>query len=157
MTALEPLGKKDGFGRALFFLGVPNFDSLPGGLTGDARFAALVVADASGATAQELRGFGAKLLSAGAVYVCAWGTDCRSVEDAVDQEAVEEELRRGVEIPVVMTTSHVNETLDEAIEFFLKSAFPDEAYADACKTAVAIIVGNPEGAADVKSRIEMLT
>ena len=91
------------------------------------------------------------MLCRGAVYVCAWGQGCQGLEDAVDQAAVEEELASETERPAIMTTSHADETLGEALEFLSRCAFPDEAYVSDCRSAIAIAVGNPSWADEMKT------
>ena len=40
-----------------------------------------------------------------------------------------------------MTTWHDQEPLDEALWFFLRSAFPAEHYASSCRSGVVLIIG----------------
>jgi hypothetical protein len=46
--------------------------------------------------------------------------------------------------PVIMTTWHEKDSLDEALWFFLTTAWPDDAYSDNCKSSLAIVVGNSD-------------
>jgi len=157
VAALEALGREDGLGRRLFMIDVAAFEPLSPALGISPTFAAFVVGDSTQATAAALREFATSLITAGAVYVCAYGPGCTDLETAVDEAGVREEMRLGVERPVIMTTSHPSEPLSEAVEFFLRTAFPDEGYADTCRSAVAITVGDAIPASDVKSAIEQLT
>src|SRR4051812_31068639 len=65
-------------------------------------------------------------IDAGASYVCAWGPDSPAVEEAFDYASFLPEL--GEPIPfTLMTTSHKNETLEDALWFaFYNATHSDE-------------------------------
>jgi hypothetical protein len=65
-------------------------------------------------------------IDAGASYVCAWGPDSPSVEEVFDYASFLPEL--GEPIPfTLMTTSHKNETLEDALWFaFYNATHSDE-------------------------------
>ena len=52
---------------------------------------------------------------------------------------------------VVMTTWHSDESLAEAFWYFLYCTYPDEAYADTCKSAIAVTVGNSSWGEEIKT------
>lgn len=150
VSQLARVGSRDGFGREVFVLSVSGVVSVPLLKLPSPRFACLVACDASALSGPDLLTFGKQLLGQGAVYVCAWGPGCEDFEDAVDEAAVDADLSRETEQPVIMTTSHADETLGEALEFLFRSACPDEAYADSCRSAVAIAVGNRSWAEEMQ-------
>ena len=75
-----------------------------------------------GLTEKEARAW----IDAGASYVCAWGPDSPAVEEAFDYASFLPEL--GEPIPfTLMTTSHKNETLEDALWFaFYNATHSDE-------------------------------
>ncbi len=66
-----------------------------------------------------------KLIGAQAFFVCAWGLQCERMHDVVDDVCVEQEVlekRCADDVPVVMTTWHSKENLEEAFWFFRELA-----------------------------------
>lgn len=110
------------------------------------RFIAFLAADAEDVEPAVLAGFARKLLQAGCVYFCAWGADCERVHDVFDEGCFDVE-------PVIMTTWHSNESLDEALWFFLKGAVPDDQYCEPTLSALAISVGRPEWDEQIRRRL----
>jgi hypothetical protein len=88
------------------------------------------------------------LLDAGAVYLCCWGRDCERVHDAIDDADINKNPSCE---PVVMTTWHSKEPLDEAIYFALNIAWPDGEYAEGCGCVLAVCVANHEMAETVRA------
>ena len=89
-----------------------------------------------------------KLLTAGARFVSVWGPDCSRVHDAFDIAALELGLNNAD--AVIMTSSHANESLTEAVWFAANAAFPDEVYAAAASALVLFVVGSAEWAAEAR-------
>jgi len=88
------------------------------------------------------------LLRSGAVYVVCWGPGCRDLETHFDSAYVQGVLARpssadGAE-SVVMTTSHYEDTLEEALWFAVHNAWPAPAYEHKCQTVVATSIANVE-------------
>jgi hypothetical protein len=54
----------------------------------------------------------------------------------------------------IMTTWHDSEPLEEAIWFFLVSAWPDDYYVHSTRAALAISVGSPEWAVAISSALQ---
>lgn len=142
LVGVEPVNE-----RALYVTEIPELGEWPEAIDEPKpHFAAFVAADATGLSDEELREFAHRLLGQGAVYVSAWGPGCERVHDAVDGE-------RDDSKPVVMTTWHADDTLDEALWFALFASFPDEAYVESCDALLAIVVRDPGWAAHVRGRI----
>lgn len=110
------------------------------------RFTVLLAADTTGAEVSVLAGFARKLLQAGCVYFCAWGPDCERVHDIFDEMCFEV-------APVIMTTWHSDESLDEALWFFLKGAVPDDRYGEPTVSALTISVGRLEWDEQIRRRL----
>ncbi len=150
MTNLEPVGRMMNGKREFFALHLANFSSLPTSLPlSSPHFVALLAADATGTDSAAITDLGRQLLSAGCVYFCTWGPDCERVHDIFDEECFEVE-------PVIMTTWHSGETLDEALWFFAFTAFPDSRYEGTCTSALAISIGNTTWEQLIRRRLSNL-
>ena len=133
--------------RQLFSLALPDLPSLPDSLSLPSRhFIAFLAADASEIDAKVLAEFSRRLIRAGCVYFCAWGGDCERVHDVFDGECLNID-------PVIMTTWHSDDSLDEALWFFLRSAFPDDGYAATTQSALAISVGRHDWDEHIRTRL----
>lgn len=141
------IGLDGSTGRRLFTLEIPDFASWPTSFGIDAEnFALLVVADSRGVSDESIQAAAQRAIEDGASYVCAWGPECGRIESAFDHVAAP---RSAAGAPVVMTTAHANETLNEAVWFLLALSHPDEAYAARTTASVAVVVRNPGWAAQV--------
>jgi hypothetical protein len=89
----------------------------------DEGFALFLASDASVVSPDVLVAFGEWSIGQGMFWLSTWGPDCERVHDIVDEVDVGEGA--GTERPVVMTTWHANDPLDEAL-FLFWWAFPDE-------------------------------
>jgi hypothetical protein len=137
MPQVQHIGHAETNERELFSLSSPDFASLPDFISLPTRhFAALLAADATGVDAAVLADFARRLLRAGCVYFCVWGPDCERVHDIFDEECFEVE-------PVIMTTWHEEESLDEALWFFVSCAYPDDGYRNTSRSALVISIGKP--------------
>lgn len=146
-TQLHRIGQSQATGRELFSLMLPDFASMPESLKlPSAHFIAFVAADATAVDESVLAEFSRKLLRAGCVYFCAWGRDCERVHDVFDSECVDAE-------PVIMTTWHAQESLDEALWFFVSAAFPDDGYENTTKSAVVLTINRPEWDEKIRKRL----
>ena len=133
--------------RELLSLALLDFASLPAPLSLPAgRFIAFLAADASSVDRLLLAEFSQRLLRAGCVYFCAWGLDCERVHDVFDGECFDAE-------PVIMTTWHVEDSLDEALWFSVFNAFPDEGYWDTTHSLLAISVGRPDWDEHIRTKL----
>ena len=64
------------------------------------------------------------LVSSGCKYMMAWGKDCSSLHDSVDDAFIQ--LSGWTELPNLLTTWHDDEPLREVFEFCKYSAMHDE-------------------------------
>lgn len=79
-------------------------------------------------------------LAQGLAIACAWGPGCSMIEDDFDEVIV----GHGVDetaADVVLTTSHADESLGEAIDFFLDAALPARARVARCDAWVVFALG----------------
>jgi hypothetical protein len=79
-------------------------------------------------------------LARGLVFASAWGPGCELVEETFDEVIA---IARPAETPqdAVLTTSHADESLEEALEFFLEVATPARGHAADCDAWVVFAIG----------------
>ena len=147
---MVPLGR-DLFSRDLFLMSLRSWDDWPSELVlPSPHFCLLIAGDARGVPDKALSRVANAALDGGCVYLCAWGPDCMRVETSFDQECAERESAK--QTPVVMTVSHREETLDDALEYLTEIAFPNEAFADGCRSAIIAVVGNTGWVQSIRRR-----
>jgi hypothetical protein len=140
---LTPLGHARESGRAVFIAESDRIEDLPQRISVPCSRFVLFLAYAHGDTPAHLEDALGQLLDAGCVYLCAWGPWCEHVHDTMDDVVLERELKGGAE-QTIMTTWHDKEALEEAVDFALQRAVPDDALAQGCDAIVLAAVGNPE-------------
>lgn len=125
-------------------LSIDTIDEFADHLPHQHRYFTLLLAwDAPEIDQQNLIDLFRPLVDRGLVYLCAWGSHCEAVHDAVDLCVVEKELDAGVSDWFSMTTWHANEPLKEAAWFFRMLAIPSENHVFADFDRLAVAVGNP--------------
>ena len=95
-----------------------------------------------------------RLVDAGCVYFCAWGPGCERAHDIFDEQRdviFDEPLAD--DAPVIMTTWHQDDSLDEALWYFLRTTWPHDAYIDTCRSALALTIANQDWADHVERRL----
>jgi hypothetical protein len=112
-------------------------------------FVCLCVLDAQNLSADEIAAFCEKLLRAGCVYFCAWGPDCERVHDVMDEVIVGENPPKSA-FADIMTTWHDDDSLSDALDFFLFDALPYEDSLADRRSGLIITVGNPEWPIEIK-------
>lgn len=133
--------------RDLFFIAAPEIADIPPAFTFPSQnFAALLVTDSTRIADEALATFSTSFVRAGCSYFCSWGPDCERAHDIFERQCLDID-------PVIMTTWHADEPLDEAIWFFLRTTFPDDAYFDTTRTGLAVVVGAPDWASHVERRL----
>jgi hypothetical protein len=146
MAQPQHIGSLDVCKRELYFLSLPDLTSMPDSIPMPSRFVAFLAANTNGIDAAVLGDFSRKLRRAGCVYFCAWGADCERVHDAFDFECLDAE-------PVIMTTWHSKDSLDEALWFFVFNAYPDDGYSDSTRSALTISIGSPAWDEQIRKRL----
>jgi hypothetical protein len=94
-----------------------------------------------------------RLLDQGVIYVCVWGQECRKVEDIFD-DAIVQRNSDETDGNVVITTSHSEESIEEAVWFFLNCAWPAEDYVHLCSDWVAAVINNSAWEAEVRKNLQ---
>ncbi|HXR37480.1 MAG TPA: hypothetical protein VN776_00215 [Terracidiphilus sp.] len=128
-------------------LSIDTIDELADRLPHRHRYFTLLLAwDAPEIDQQNLIDLFRPLVDRGLAYLCAWGSHCEAVHDAVDLCVVEKELDAGESDCFLMTTWHANEPLKEAAWFFKMLAIPSENHVFVDFDRFAVSVGNPDWA-----------
>lgn len=134
-------------GRDVFLIDAENIRDWPASAPWkSAKFGLLLL----GARPADLGSFPEHVLAQGAVYVAAWGPECETVHDVFDETIVGPLGEGGgTEDTVVLTTWHPDESLEDALAFFLGPAYPAPAHAEECRVWVVFPVR-----AEDRSRVE---
>lgn len=130
-----------------FSADVPRLEALASEINlPSARFVLFVAANTSGIDSPKLVTIAETILKRGATYVCCWGPDCERLHDCFDEADVYHALDDD-EAPVVMTTWHGDESLEEAAWFALHTASPHPGLEEGTNAVLLATVGNPDWAA----------
>lgn len=128
--------------RDLFFLHVESPQTIPTSLKVPVRhFVCLLVWDSEQESADEISRVAEVLLSSGCVYFCTWGAGCERAHDIIDEVCIGPDPDPA-DGSVIMTTWHNDETLDDALWFFLQCTWADKHYEDSCRSALAVLIGS---------------
>lgn len=155
---IEEINSKDNFGRNIFLISVSSikeFDITR--LAQNSKYFTLFIANSEEVIIEEYSKKAKKLIESGLIYLCAWGEECEKIHDIFDEENVIMEINQEIETDndnVIMTTWHQDESLKEALYFFLMDTSPTEKYYSECKTSLVVIIGNPIEAVNIKTYLE---
>jgi len=141
--------------RDLFVLELEAPDDLPRALDLPSRhFACLVAWDSREASVDEIARLATKLMKEGAAYFVCWGPGCERVHDIVDEiDADPDDPVGSPEASVIMTTWHADESLEDAIWFFLNETSPDEHYETTLGSSLAVSIGSSKWAAVLRAAL----
>jgi hypothetical protein len=94
-----------------------------------------------------------RLLSKGFACLCAWGPNCERVRDLFDSAAreINDELSGD---DVIMTSWHASGPLEEALWFFVHSAFVTTKFEKTCTDWVLAPIANPGWEQLMRNRIQ---
>jgi hypothetical protein len=142
--------------RRLFALQVADSSEVLGATQAVApHFAVFLAWDASSVATEEISCLATLLHNRGLAYLCAFGPGCERVHDTFDEVELELDSARPSQ-SVIMTTWHKDESLEDALWFFVNNSFPDAAYEDTCRTGIAITIGNTQWATQVADYLSNL-
>lgn len=81
-----------------------------------------------------------RAVAQGLAFASAWGPACAMIEDVFDETIVHTGKDETAD-DAVLTTSHPDESLEEALEFFLDAAAAARGRSDDCTTWVVFALG----------------
>lgn len=138
---VEHLGRSQVTGLEVYALAISFPAALPDSLTlPSPKFTCLLAWDESEVSAPQTSAFMDQLLRMGCVYLCCWGQGCERRHDIMDEVITGEgnsELR-GLDI---VTTWHADDSLEDALDYFLDLAAPTGYDSERCCSALALTVG----------------
>ena len=155
---IEEINSEDNFRRKIFLICVSKikeFDVIK--LPHLSKYFTLFIANNEEVIIEEYSQKAKKLIKSGLVYLCTWGKECEKIHDIFDEENFIMEINQEIETDndsVIMTTWHKDESLKEALYFFLMNTSPTEKYYSECKTSLVVIIGNPIEGVNIKTFLE---
>jgi len=151
---IERAGIDEASGRDLWLVTLAALEDFDGDEMPVGHSIVLLAADTHSLGEAAIHRVAAKLLDAGAVYICSWGPGCERLHDLVDdavlfrQSPVSEEA-------VILSTWHTDEPLEEAVRFARSAAWPSSDYEDSCRSVVVVCVDDPRWAALARRELAM--
>ena len=93
------------------------------------------------------------LLSKGLTCLCAWGPDCKRLHDLFDFAAreINDELSGD---DVIMTSWHPDETLEDALWFFVTASFVTAKFKNSCKDWIIAPTASPEWEQPIRKKVK---
>ena len=142
MSEPRRLPQFDPQGRRLSVASIASFGvSLQVNLS--SPFVLFVASNAAGLSPNVIGELADSLVKQGAAYAVCWGPNCQLVEDVFDWAWIGyEQFYHFPQDTVLMTTSHPNDSLEQALGFALHAATPTPYFAHSCKDLLALSVGD---------------
>ena len=144
--------------RNFYLLSVNDISELPPLVHPSSRnFGLLVAMDATEVDPDVIAVAATALIRGGLAYVCCWGPDCEAVHDIFELAEVGLSINKELKHPdpddVVMSTWHEKDTLQQAVGFFGKNAWPSGSFETTTHDWFAVSVGHPEWEAIIRDEI----
>ncbi len=117
------------------------------------HFVLAIAADSTNCTGPDLVSGATALIKRGASYVCCWGPGAERLHDCFDEAELDPDAD-SVDAPIVMTTWHEDESLEEMVWFALNSTVPTSYFIAETRTVVLASIGNREWAGRIRSYVE---
>lgn len=156
---IERINSKDKFGRDILFIStecIEDFDLNK--LPALSKYFTLFIANNIELDEDKYFEKAKELIKSGLAYMCAWGKGCSMLDDIFDDASVRMEIEGEKETDddenVIMTTWHEDETLKNALEFFLMNTSPTAKYFDECKTAIVLKIGDSSETKHLRDLLE---
>ena len=143
------VGRSEIPARDLYLAVIEDIRRWPDEIERPRSFVVITAFDARGLSTGELNGFTRKLVDQGCRCSCTWGPGAGAVDVAFDFAAITAEEAGAPYADEIMTSSHEDETLDEALWYAIWNASPPTAPVDGVLGIVA-----PEWAEHVEKRFE---
>lgn len=142
--------------RELHFLELDDPSQLPMEISLSTRhFACFVAWEADDVQVEDVMRIAEILLSAGGAVFGCWGSGCRRIQEIIDE--IDSDPFREKDVPddaVIMTSWHEDESLEDALWFFLNESTPDTHFEETLGSSLAISIGAPESAAKIRAALE---
>ena len=141
MSMVEHLGRSPATGLEVYWLAIPSPEALPDSLSlFSAKFTCFLAWDAAEDSSAVTSAMMRKLLRLGCVYLSCWGQGCERRHDIMDEVLIGEGNAEWQDHGIA-TTWHAEDSLAEALDFFLDLASPAECNQEQCGSALALVVG----------------
>ena len=139
---MEYIGKDDLTERELFLISLDTSFNIPKVIQLPSKhFACFIAWDSEDATDEEISHLMEVLIKNGAAYICSWGNNCERLHSIADLIRDRPDVKYDFsEDSVIMTTSHNDESIEEALYFFLTDTHPDEYYESTLSSSLAIVI-----------------
>lgn len=142
---IQKLGRAASLARDLYALNLQTPDDVPRRLQlPSPKFACLLIWDAAGTSPDTIARVVQTLVDSGCSYFSAWGSSCELVHDIFDEVEVGDGLDFD-ESASAVTTWHEDDSLEEALRFFLRDTNPMDRLRGATKCGLAIVLGDTDG------------
>ena len=155
---VEKINSKDNFDRKIILISVSDIEEFNlSGLTKLSKYFTLFIANNKKVIVDKYSPKASELIKSGLAYFCAWGNECEKIHDIFDEEIVSLEIEQTWETDddnVIMTTWHKNESIKEALLFFLMNTSPTEKYYSECKSSLVLLIGNSVETDNIKFFLE---
>jgi hypothetical protein len=120
-----------------------------------ANFGLFVAMNAIGVEDDSILQGAKKLLSQGLACLCTWGPDCERVHDLFDIAAREINSQLSGD-DVIMTSWHSDESMGEALWYFVNAAFVTEKFEKTCKDWIIAPISNLEWEQQIPTTIAQM-
>ncbi len=122
---------------------------------GGQGFGLFIAIEDGGVEIEAVAAFAEHAMNCGCAAVSIWGTDCERYHDIFDEVALAQSLATG-RPGVLMTTWHAEESLQDALTFYILWACVDEEFAPPPNHWLILSIGNAAGAAVVDGLASLL-
>ena len=144
--------------RNFYLLSVNDISELPPLVHPSSRnFGVLVAMDATEVDPDVIAVVATALIRRGLSYVCCWGPDCSAVHDIFDLAEVGLRISKELKHPgandSLSSSWHDDESLQKAVAFFGKNAWPSGSFEKTTHDWFAVAVGHPEWEAIIRDEI----
>ena len=155
MAAVEKFRKHPESGRTMHLLELDSVDDWPEeiALAKSKHFVLFLALDAEDLSEEDVTALARTCLDQGMAYLSAWGKDSERVHDVFEEAAAEKDPDSDVDT-TILSEWHEDEPLSEALLFAVASATPAAAYEETCKATLAVVVGDPDAADQVREWLQ---
>ena len=153
MMNIEKISNDSVSGRDLYFVSLLCPEDISNEITlSSANFVCLIAWDSENASKEDISNLVVPLIKSGCSYFCTWGAGCERLHDIIDDIILD--LNVVPEISVIMTTWHYDDSLEDALFFFLNVTWVDEYYEDTTNSSLAISINSNEQAIIIKNAVK---